>query len=120
MIKIAHIHQLASIRGLPDEVMNAIHEAVSILDNEYGVNRDVDSGDGIFFFLAMQQVQVAKGSKMPRNPVVYDYYQRKVKDGKTKMQALVCVMRRLVNIIHSMMKNKTAYVMPTLQEKEVA
>ncbi len=75
---------------------------------------------GIFFFLAIQQVQVAKGSKMPRNPVVYEYYLRKVKEGKTKMQALVCVMRRLVNIIYSMMKHKTAYILPTLQKEEVA
>lgn len=30
------------------------------------------------------------------------------------MQALVCVMRRLVNIIYGMMKTKTAYRMPTL------
>lgn len=75
---------------------------------------------GIFFFLAMQQVQIAKTSKMPRNPIVYEYYQRKVKEGKTKMQALVCVMRRLVNIIYSMMKNKTEYIMPQLQETKVA
>lgn len=69
---------------------------------------------GIFYFLAVQQVQVSKGTKVPRNPVFYDYYQRKIKEGKTKMQALVCVMRRLVNIIYGMMKTKTAYIMPTL------
>jgi len=34
--------------------------------------------------LAVQQVQVAKGSKLPRNPVFHAYYQWKLKEGKTK------------------------------------
>lgn len=72
---------------------------------------------GIFYFLAVQQVQVSKGSKIPRNPVFYDYYQRKIQEGKTKGQALVCIMRRLVNIVYGMMKNKTAYIVPPLPEK---
>jgi hypothetical protein len=45
-------------------------------------------------------VQVAKVSGRPRNPVFHDYYQRKITEGKTKKQALVCVMRRLVNIVY--------------------
>ncbi|WHX77370.1 IS110 family transposase [Priestia flexa] len=73
----------------------------------------------LFYNLAVQQVQVAKGSKLPRNPVFYAYYQRKLKEGKTKGQALVCIMRRLVNIIYGMMKHKTAYQMPKMKENEV-
>lgn len=73
----------------------------------------------LFYNLAVQQVQVAKGSKLPRNAVFYDYYQRKLKEGKTKGQALVCIMRRLVNIVYGMMMNKTAYELPILKEKEV-
>ncbi|MED4463232.1 IS110 family transposase [Metabacillus fastidiosus] len=73
----------------------------------------------LFYNLAVQQVQVAKGSKLPRNPVFYEYYQRKLKEGKTKGQALVCIMRRLVNIIYGMMKNKTAYKLPIIKEREV-
>ncbi|WP_186580148.1 IS110 family RNA-guided transposase [Aquibacillus kalidii] len=73
----------------------------------------------LFYNLAVQQVQVAKGSKLPRNPVFYTYYQRKLKEGKTKGQALVCIMRRLVNIVYGMMKYKTAYKLPIVQEKEV-
>ena len=46
--------------------------------------------------------------------------QRKTQEGKTKKQALVCVMRRLVNIVYGMMKHRTAYVMPELPEKEAA
>jgi len=29
MLKIAHVQQLASLRGLPAEVMNTIHEEVT-------------------------------------------------------------------------------------------
>ncbi|WP_079506430.1 IS110 family transposase [Mesobacillus jeotgali] len=73
----------------------------------------------IFYTLAVQQVQVAKGSKLPRNPVFHAYYQRKLKEGKTKGQALVCIMRRLVNIVYGMMKHKTPYRLPDIKEKEV-
>ncbi|MDV6040505.1 IS110 family transposase [Bacillus sp. SM-B1] len=73
----------------------------------------------LFYNLAVQQVQVAKGSKLPRNPVFHAYYQKKLKEGKTKGQALVCIMRRLVNIIYGMMKYKTAYELPVVEGKEV-
>ncbi|MEH7814708.1 IS110 family transposase [Bacillus toyonensis] len=73
----------------------------------------------LFYNLAVQQVQVAKGSKTPRNPVFHAYYQKKLKEGKTKGQALVCIMRRLVNIIYGMMKYKTAYELPVVEGKEV-
>ena len=45
-------------------------------------------------------------------------FSRKVSEGKTKVQALICVMRRLVNILYGMMKDKTQYVMPTVKLKE--
>ena len=74
---------------------------------------------GVFYFLAVQQIQVSKKGT-PRNPVFLEYYKRKVSEGKTKIQALVCVMRRLNNIIYGMMKNKSEYVMPNVEIKEVA
>lgn len=74
---------------------------------------------GVFYFLAVQQIQVSKKGT-PRNPVFLQYYKRKISEGKTKIQALVCVMRRLNNIIYGMMKNKTEYVMPNVEIKEVA
>ncbi|GIO67641.1 hypothetical protein J21TS3_24620 [Paenibacillus cookii] len=72
-----------------------------------------------FYNLAVQQVQVCKGSKIPRNPVFYAYYNQKLKEGKSKSQALLCIMRRLVRIIYGMMKNKTAYIIPD-QSKTLA
>lgn len=74
---------------------------------------------GVFYFLAVQQIQVSKKAT-PRNLVFLEYYKRKVSEGKTKIQALVCVMRRLNNIIYGMMKNKTEYIMPNVEIKEVA
>jgi len=62
---------------------------------------------------------VKKGSKLPRNQVFDAYCQRKLKEGKTKGQALVCIMRRLVNIIYGMMKHKTAYKLRIMKEEEV-
>lgn len=66
----------------------------------------------LFYNLAVQQVQIAKCSHRPRNPVFYQYYLKKLAEGKSKKQALVCVMRKLVNIIYGMMKSKTAYLPP--------
>ena len=70
---------------------------------------------GIFYFLAVQQVQVSRSTKIPRNQAFFNYYQKKIQEGKTKQQALVCVMRRLVNIIFGMMKSGSAYRMPIVE-----
>ncbi|EGO65275.1 IS110 family transposase, partial [Acetonema longum] len=63
---------------------------------------------GIFYFLAVQLVQVSKGGK-PRHPVFHTYFLRRIREGKTKPQALVCIMRRAVRIIYGMMKTKSEY-----------
>lgn len=73
---------------------------------------------GIFYIMAIQQIQVAKGSGLPRNPVFLAYYKRKLAENKTKVQALVCIMRRLVNIVYGMLKNKTEYILPTLPDEK--
>ncbi|URZ03820.1 IS110 family RNA-guided transposase [Clostridium felsineum] len=75
-------------------------------------NRDLYS---TLYFLAVQQIQVSKKG-LPRNPTFLAYYERKVSEGKTKVQALLCVMRRLSNIIYGMMKNNTEYKMPLIEE----
>ncbi len=69
---------------------------------------------GLFYFLAVSMVCVPKSGR-PNNPIFYNYFCRKLGEGKTKSQALVCIMRRLVNIIYGMMKNKTAYVAPPME-----
>jgi len=43
------------------------------------------------------------------NEYAKQYYQRKVAEGKTKMQALCCLKRRLVNVIYMMLKYQQPY-----------
>jgi len=64
--------------------------------------------NAIFHFLAIQMVAVSASGK-PRHPVFREYFEQKVKEGKNKPQALVCVARRLVRIIYGMMKTRTEY-----------
>lgn len=71
----------------------------------------------IFYMLALQQIQMSKKGD-PRNPLARQYYDKKKEEGKTRMQAQVCVMRLMVNIIYSMMKKKTPYRQPE-QVREV-
>ena len=70
---------------------------------------------GLFYFLAVTMVTVPK-TGIPNHPVFHAYFLRKISEGKTKSQALVCIMRRLVNIVYGMMKNKTEYREPVIQE----
>ncbi len=73
MIKIAHVHQLTSINGLPAEVMLVICEAVTILDNEYGKDRNVNGGDGGFVLVleakeelaALREIHIDVASDIP-------------------------------------------------------
>ena len=68
----------------------------------------------LFRRLAARQINCGRNKDKPVNGIFYDYYQKKMTEGKTASQALLCVMRRLVNIIYGMMKNKTEYIHPTL------
>jgi hypothetical protein len=69
---------------------------------------------GLFYFLAVTMVSKPKNGA-PNHSVFYNYYIRKIGEGKRKYQALVCIMRRLVNIVYGMMKNKTEYREPMQQ-----
>lgn len=59
------------------------------------------------YFLAVQLVSVRGGK--PRNPEFHTYFHRKVSEGKKKSQAIICIQRRLINIIYGMMKNRREY-----------
>jgi transposase len=51
------------------------------------------------------------------NDAARQYFKRKISEGKTKGQALVCLRRQLVNIIWMMMKHKTIYSYPVVLNK---
>ena len=73
-------------------------------------NRELNS---IFYLLALRLIAATPAGNM-RNPFFYEYYRRKVSEGKTKRQALKCVQRRLVNIVWAMLANGEEYVNPPL------
>ena len=76
--------------------------------------------NAIFHFLAIQMVSVSvSASGKARYPVFREYFEMKVKEGKNKPQALVCVARRLVRIIYGMMNAKTEYRPYEKQEDKV-
>ena len=73
---------------------------------------------GILFKISVTLCNTGGRHKRITNPIFYDYYQKKISEGKTSKQALKCVQRRLVNIIFSMMKNKTEYQNPPTRKLE--
>lgn len=68
----------------------------------------------ILWGLAVRQVQTARTSKKPLNPLFHAYYEKRLSEDKKKKQAIICIMRRLVNILYGMMKNKTEYRLTSL------
>jgi len=59
---------------------------------------------------AFHRMALSQISRMG-NEKAKTYFKRKVSEGKSKPQALVCLRRQMVNIIWCMMKNKTVYRM---------
>jgi len=76
-------------------------------------NRELNA---IFFWMAVRLSMPMGGNHYITNSFFYNYYQRKISEGKTKRQALKCVERRLVNIIWTMMTNNEEYVNPPMIE----
>jgi transposase len=72
----------------------------------------------IFYSLAVRVSNNAGASGKQVNPIFYEYYRKKMAEGKTHKQALKAVMRRLVNIVFGMMKHKTEYINPELPQAE--
>ena len=77
-------------------------------------NRELNA---IFFWLAVRLSIPMGGNKFISNTFFYNYYQRKISEGKTKRQALKCVERRLVNIVWTMLTNNEEYVNPPVIEE---
>jgi transposase len=69
----------------------------------------------LFHSLAARNINRGRNKDKPVNDIFYEYYEKKISEGKTEHQALICVMRRLVNIIYGMMKNKSEYIHPELE-----
>ena len=91
---------------------------------EYANARGNRKLNEIFHRIALTSVMPIGKNKALLNPIFYDYYNKKISEGKLKNQALKCVSRRLVNIIFQVMKHKRPYINPERgnvpMEKEVA
>jgi transposase len=74
--------------------------------------------NGVFYFMAVTMVAVKPKTKEPYQPIFREYFERKISEGKTPSQALVCIMRRLVSIVYGMMRHKTEYRPFRLDEQE--
>lgn len=70
--------------------------------------------------LAIRQIAVTRTKREPRNPYFFSYYEQKMAAGKTKQQAIVCIMRKLINVIYYLMKTKSEYVIPVVSSNEAA
>lgn len=60
------------------------------------------------YYIALTQIGKDRAGN-PKNIKAREYYLRKIAEGKSKKEALTCLMRRLCDIIYAMMKNKTEY-----------
>jgi transposase len=67
--------------------------------------------------LAFRNVNKGRNKDKPVNDIFYEYYEKKKAEGKTRQQAIVCVMRRMIGIIYGLMKNKTEYIHPPTVSK---
>lgn len=60
------------------------------------------------YYIALTQIGKYRNG-IPKNVKALTYYRKKIAEGKSKKEALTCLMRRLCDIIYAMMKNKTEY-----------
>ena len=60
---------------------------------------------------AFHRMALSQISRMG-NPAALRYFKRKVSEGKSKQQALVCLRRQMVNIIYMMLKHQTMFRYP--------
>ncbi|MCP3761228.1 IS110 family transposase [Domibacillus sp. A3M-37] len=98
--------KLAKLAGIAP-LEHSSGESQRNYSNKLG-NRELNKA---FYSLALTQI------RKNMNPIMHDYYQKKIKEGRKKKQAMVYVERRLVNIVFSIMKNKIPYRQPVIENK---
>ena len=69
----------------------------------------------ILHMIALNNVKIDKGSGMPVNPAVYDYYTRKC-SSKKKTVAMGAVMHKICNIIFAMLRDSKPFEVITPEE----
>ena len=78
---------------------------------EYG-NRTLNS---LIYYISCIGLSVGRTmttNPKAHNPIFKEYYYKKISEGKTKHQAIICIMRRLINIIYKILKEDKEYESP--------
>jgi transposase len=94
-------NKAAKIAGIAP-IENSSGETSKQYANKLG-NRELNKA---FYSLALTLI------RKDINPIIYEYYQKKIKEGRKKKQAMVYVRRRFVNILYRIMKDKVSHVQP--------
>jgi len=84
-------------------------------DKQYADKRGNRELNSIIYLLAVRLISTAANKIL--NPIIHDYYHRKLSEGKTKRQSLKCVQRRLINIIWRMLMYNEVYINPPMTHK---
>ena len=85
-------------------------------DMQFANQRGDRELNSLFYQLAVRLILTYGPGHRAHNAFFYEYYHRKMSEGKTKRQALKCVQRRLVNIVWTMLTNNENYVNPPMIE----
>lgn len=64
MIKIAHRNEIVTIKHLPIEVTNVVSGIATVLDDNYGINRDVEHDLGGYILIAENKKDVEEIRKI--------------------------------------------------------
>lgn len=91
MKKIAHINQIHDIQ-LPKEIETIIQDTAKILDESYGVDRDVDGGDGgyVIFIENEDEFELLKNIHLNVKSVIPEYIDIiECKNGATYINVLI-------------------------------
>ena len=85
-------------------------------DSQFRNQRGKRELNSLFYNLALRVTMTVGPTNRAINPFFYEYYHKKMSEGKTKSQAMKCVQRRLVNIIWTMLTNHEEYVNPPMYD----
>ena len=99
-------NKIAKIAGIAP-IGHSSGETKKQYANKLG-NRELNKA---FYSLALTQI------RKDINPIMYEYYQKKIKEGRKKETCYGFCRARLVNIVYRIMKDKRPYEPPIQKEK---
>ncbi|HEY8910782.1 MAG TPA: hypothetical protein VIM51_10965 [Desulfosporosinus sp.] len=89
MIKIAHVREMTLISELPVQVIKAIKDVVTILDDEYGEFRDVDKDYGGYALVLESEDELELLEHLASGTIIFEYVDQILcEDGRVFVSAL--------------------------------